>query len=121
MNELPGAWEDGHPASKGDITIGNDVWIGAGATILSGVTVGDGAVIGAASLIAADVPAFAIAAGNPAQVLRYRFPEPIREALLRIAWWDWPHEQVLAAVDQLCSPDAEGFVRAHDPALREHT
>ena len=44
---MPGAFHDGHPASKGDVIIGSDVWIGRGATILSGSTIGHGAVVGA--------------------------------------------------------------------------
>ena len=110
LNELPGAWEDGHPSTKGAITIGSDVWIGHRATILSGVTIGNGAVIGAASLVTRDVPAFAIVGGNPADLIRYRFPEPIREALEQIAWWDWPEERVLSSVDLLCATDVEEFV-----------
>lgn len=116
LADLPGAWEDGHPASKGDIAIGNDVWIGVGSTILSGVTIGDGAVIGAGSVVAADVPAFAVVAGNPAQVIRHRFAPEVVEALERIAWWDWPREKVLGQVDLLCSDDLEAFVRLHDPS-----
>jgi acetyltransferase-like isoleucine patch superfamily enzyme len=116
LNDLPGAGTDGHPRSKGDIDIGNDVWIGLGSTVLSGVTIGDGAAIGAGSVVAADVPAYAVVAGNPARLIRYRFPPEIREALRRIAWWDWPPDRVLASVDALCSSDVEGFVRAHDPA-----
>ena len=57
----------GHPASKGDIVIGNDVWIGYSATILSGVTIGSGAVIGTQALISRDVAPYAIMAGNPAR------------------------------------------------------
>jgi acetyltransferase-like isoleucine patch superfamily enzyme len=116
LSGLPGAGTDGHPHSKGDIVIGNDVWIGLGSTILSGVTIGDGAVIGAGSVVAADVPPFAVVAGNPAQLIRYRFPHEIREALERIAWWNWPHEQIVGSVELLCSTDVERFVRLHDPA-----
>ena len=58
----------GHPASRGDVTIGNDVWIGRGVMIMSGVTIGDGAVIGARAVVARDVPPYAIAVGNPARV-----------------------------------------------------
>ena len=70
---LPGAWSDGHPSSRGDIRIGNDVWIGSGALILSGITVGDGAVIGARSVVTRNVAPYAIVAGNPARHIRARF------------------------------------------------
>jgi acetyltransferase-like isoleucine patch superfamily enzyme len=113
---MEGAGQDGHPASKGDVVIGSDVWIGVRSTLLSGVTVGHGAVTGAASVITRDVPPFAIVAGNPARLIRYRFDEPIREALLRIAWWDWPPEKVRANVHRISSGDVEGFVRDFDPA-----
>ena len=52
------------------VTIGDDVWIGGSAIILPGVRIGDGAVIGAGSVVTRDVPAGALAAGNPCRVLR---------------------------------------------------
>lgn len=68
--------------------IGNDVWIGARAIVLDGVTIGDGAIIGAGSVITKDVPAYAVVAGVPARVLRFRFePEEI-DFLQRFKWWD---------------------------------
>ena len=56
--------------SKGDVAIGDNVWIGDKATILPGVTIGDGAVIAANSVVTKDVPAYSVAAGNPARVLK---------------------------------------------------
>jgi len=58
--------------AKGPVTMHNDVWIGTAAIILSGVTIGEGAVIAAGSVVTRDVPAGAIAAGNPARVIKYR-------------------------------------------------
>ena len=80
----------GHPKTKGDVVIGNDVWIGRGALILSGVTIANGAVIGAHSVVTKDVPHFSITAGNPARHIRYRFSEETIQSLERMAWWDWP-------------------------------
>ncbi len=77
------------PASNGPITIGNDVWVGIGATVLSGVTVGDGAVIGAGSVVTSDVEPYSIVGGVPAEHIKWRFPEEVREKLLEIEWWTW--------------------------------
>jgi acetyltransferase-like isoleucine patch superfamily enzyme len=107
---LDGAGRDGHPATKGDVVIGNDVWIGSGALILSGVTVGDGAVIAARSVVTKDVSPYAIVAGSPARVVAHRFSEEEREHLLRIRWWDWPEEVVLARVDALNGSDIKTFL-----------
>lgn len=56
--------------SKGDVLIGNNVWIGDKATILPGVSIGDGAIIAANSVVTKDVPAYCIAAGNPAKIIK---------------------------------------------------
>ena len=84
-----GAHITGHPSSKGDIVIGNDVWIGYQSCILSGVTIGNGAIIGAKSVVTKDVPPYAIVAGNPAKFIRYRFPQETIDKLENLAWWDW--------------------------------
>lgn len=73
-----------------ECVVGNDVWIGANATILRDVTIGDGAVIGANSLISKDVPPYAIVAGVPGRILKFRFSEDIINELLEIRWWDLP-------------------------------
>jgi acetyltransferase-like isoleucine patch superfamily enzyme len=54
------------------VKIGRDVWIAANVVILPGVEVGDGAVIGAGAVVSKSIPAYAIAVGNPARVIRYR-------------------------------------------------
>lgn len=71
----------------GKITIGSDVWIGEGVNIMRGVTIGDGAVIAARSVVTKDVPPYAIVAGVPARVLKYRFEPEVIEELLRLSWW----------------------------------
>ncbi len=59
-------------ASKGDIVIGDDVWVGCSSQILAGVTIGKGAVIAAGSVVNGDVPEYAVVAGVPARVIKYR-------------------------------------------------
>jgi len=109
---LPGAGRDGHPGSRGPVVLGNDVWIGQGARILSGVRVGNGAVVGAYAVVTKDVPDYAVVAGNPAQLIRYRFDPETIQALLKIAWWDWPLEKILRHVDLLCSDRIQEFIAA---------
>jgi hypothetical protein len=100
------------------VTLGPDVWLGHGVIVLPGVTIGTGAAVGAGSVVTKDVPPFAVVVGNPGRVLRYRFPEPVRAALLRIAWWDWPRERLAAALEEIRTLPAEDFCRRHDPAPR---
>jgi acetyltransferase-like isoleucine patch superfamily enzyme len=70
--------------SKGSIIIGDDVWIGANCIILSGIHVGQGAVLAAGSVVTKNVPPYAIVAGNPAKIIRYRFNIEIINKLLSI-------------------------------------
>lgn len=70
--------------TKGPIIIKDDVWIGERSLILSGITIGQGAVIGAGSIVTKDVPPYAIVAGNPARIIKYRFSQDIIDKLLNI-------------------------------------
>ena len=76
--------------------IGNDVWIGANSTILRGVEVSDGAVIGANSVVTKDIPPYAVVAGNPAKIIKYRFPEDIIKRLLNLNWWELDDKTIKA-------------------------
>lgn len=107
--------------SKGPIYIGPDAMVGFQALILSGVTVHAGAIVGARAVVTKDVPSYAIVTGVPAKVVGYRYDEPTREALLRIAWWDWPKSKVNAHRLQLMSTDVAGFVSRHDPDAGDRT
>lgn len=68
--------------------IGNDVWTGHNVNVMGGVNVGDGAIIAAGSVVTKDVPPYAIVAGVPATIKRFRFSEKIVERLLELKWWD---------------------------------
>jgi acetyltransferase-like isoleucine patch superfamily enzyme len=74
--------------------IGNDVWTGDGVSILNGVSVGDGAVIGTGAIVTKNVEPYAIVAGNPAKLIRYRFTPDIIERLLKVKWWNMELRQL---------------------------
>jgi virginiamycin A acetyltransferase len=75
---------------KENPVIGNDVWIGMDATIYSGVTIGDGAVVAGQSVVTKSVPPYAVVAGNPARIVKYRFSDAVIADLLQLKWWDLP-------------------------------
>ena len=104
----------GHPASKGDVVIGNDVWIAEGAVILSGVNIGDGAVIGSQAVVSKDVPPYAVVSGNPARLVKMRFDEDTIKKLLQIQWWNWPVEKVRAHMQLICSQKIDEFLTTAD-------
>jgi hypothetical protein len=86
--------------------------------VLSGVTIGDGAVVGARSVVTRDVAAYSIVAGAPARHLRFRFAPATVEALLRIAWWNWPFEEIRRSWPLLQSADVDAFVERYGEAAR---
>ena len=102
--------------SNGPVIIGGDVLVGFEALILSGVRIGSGAVVASRAVVTRDVEPFEIVGGNPARHIRYRFDEPTRAALLRIAWWDWPDEKVARHRHEIDSGDVDAFIARHDPA-----
>jgi virginiamycin A acetyltransferase len=102
--------------SRGDTVVGSDVWLGYRSVVLPGVSIGHGAIVAACSVVASDVPPYAIAGGNPARVLRIRFPEQEVASLLRSAWWDWPFELVTEHARTIMSGTAaelEAVAQAH--------
>ena len=95
------------------VTIGHDVWIGHGATVLPGVTIGNGAVIGAGAVVSKDVAPYTIVGGVPAKLIRPRFEPGVGEAMDRLAWWDWEHDRLHAALDDFRTLSAAEFVARH--------
>ena len=97
------------PGPGPDTIIGNDVWIGQGARLLPGTRLGDGVIVGAGAVVAGHVPPYAVVAGNPSRVIRMRFsPEQVRR-LQKIAWWDWPIDQILALEEAICGGDVDAL------------
>jgi phosphonate metabolism protein (transferase hexapeptide repeat family) len=105
------AWRRAHR-----VTIGNDVWIGHGAIVLPGRHIGDGAVIAAGAIVTKDVAPYMIVAGNPARVIRPRFATDVAARLRALAWWDWPHERLRAALADFRALTAEQFLARHEGA-----
>ena len=87
--------QDWMPWGKETPTIGNDVWIGADALIFSGASIGDGAVVAARAVVTKPVPPYAIVAGNPARIVKYRFDEPTIRSFLELKWWELPDDVIL--------------------------
>ena len=87
------AWRREH-----HVDIGHDVWIGHGAIVLPGRSIGTGAVVAAGAVVTKDVPPYTIVAGNPARPIKRRFPIDIEQRLINLAWWDWDHDALRAAL-----------------------
>lgn len=94
------------------ITVGNDVWIGAHSCLLPGCKIGDGAVVAAYSVVRGTVPPYAIVAGNPSEIVGYRFSPEIVDRLLSVKWWDWPDYQVDRYLPLMMTENIEEFLRA---------
>lgn len=85
--------------------IGNDVWIGHNAIILpSCSSIGDGAVIAAGAVVNKDIQPYAVVIGNPARVVRFRFPPEKIEELLKNRWWDKSIEEILPEFEKYQQP-----------------
>ena len=86
--------------------VGNDVWIGKRVIIKAGIKIGDGAVIGAGSVVTKDVPPYAVVAGVPAKVIKYRFDEKTISDLLESEWWDLSDEHLQKHAHLIKQPEA---------------
>ena len=96
------------------LTMGHDVWIGHGAVVLAGRSIGTGAVVAAGAVVSKDVPAYAIVAGVPARLVKWRFPEEIAARLQALGWWDWTHAQLRAALPDFRNLPIEAFLEKYE-------
>ncbi|MFO0851218.1 MAG: Vat family streptogramin A O-acetyltransferase [Gemmataceae bacterium] len=112
-----GGWEAVMPKPgdlpyKGDTVVGSDVWVGYDALVMPGVKVGDGAVVAARSVVTRDVPPYSVVGGNPAQVVKQRFPDEVVAELLAIRWWDWPVEKITKNLPAVVGADLDALRNA---------
>lgn len=95
-------------------TIGHDTWLGHGAQIKPEITVGHGAVVAAGAIVTRDVAPYTIVAGIPAKPVRERQPPAIADRLMALAWWDWNHARIRAALEDFRALKAEAFLEKYE-------
>ena len=95
------------------VTIGHDVWIGHGVVILPGLTIGTGAVVAAGAVVSKDVAPYTIVAGVAAKPIKQRFPDRIADQLQELAWWDWSHDRLRAALPDFRALGVEDFIEKY--------
>lgn len=93
---------DEHPKTY----IGNDFWIGDGVFVKPGIKIADGAVVGMGSVVTKDVPPYAIVAGNPARIIRYRFSQDVVNELCNSKWWDLQEDDMRKLARNINNPEA---------------
>ncbi len=101
----------GYQPDTRDMTIGHDVWLGYGAMVLPGARIGNGVIVGAGAVVRGSIPDYAVVAGNPASVVRMRFPDDVIACLNALAWWDWAPERIARARPALEAGDVDALKR----------
>jgi hypothetical protein len=94
--------------------IGHDTWLGHGAQVRPEVRIGHGAVIAGGAIVTKDVAPYMIVAGIPAVPIRARYPAPVAERMMALAWWDWPHARLRAALEDFRTLRAEAFLEKYE-------
>lgn len=95
------------------IALGHDVWIGHGVILLPGVEIATGSVVGAGAVVTKDVAPYTIVAGIPAKPIRPRTDKTTAEALMKMAWWDWPHDRLRHALHDFRNLAIVDFVKKY--------
>lgn len=101
-----------HRASR-RTELGPDCWLGHGAIVKPEVTIGAGAIVASGAVVTKDVAPFMIVAGVPAVPVRARFGPQVIDRLLALAWWDWSHDRLRAALEDFRRMEAEAFLEAY--------
>lgn len=109
---FPGVLSRGvaHKATKSKI--GNDVWLGRNVIITNGANIGNGVIAAAGAVITKDVPDYAVVAGVPAKIVKYRYTQKQIDALNKIAWWDWSDEEIRDRFDDFYLP-VDDFIKKY--------
>lgn len=103
-----------HRRSRG-AQIGHDTWLGHGAQVRPEITIGHGAVVAGGAIVTRNVPPYMIVAGIPAKPLRARYNAKTADRMMALAWWDWSHEALRAALDDFRTLKAEAFLEKYEP------
>lgn len=110
-------WEDAEDDAKWfakrrarQVSIGHDTWIGHNAQIKPETKIVHGAVVASGAIVTKDVEPYTIVAGTPAKVLRLCQPREIADRLIALAWWDWDHDALRAALEDFRELKAEAFL-----------
>lgn len=94
------------------MTIGNDVWLGRNVIITNSSNIGNGVIAAAGAVITKDVPDYAVVAGVPARIIKYRYTPNQIEALNKIEWWNWTDDEIRERYSDLYLPVDE-FIRKY--------
>ena len=94
--------------------IGEDTWIGHGATILPNLSIGRGAIVAAGSVVTKDAPSYAIVAGVPAKIVKYRYRENIIAGMEATQWWTWDLEIIRQRLEDFRG-STEDFIDKYAP------
>lgn len=94
----------------GDTHIGHGCWIGSRAMIMQGITLGEGAVVATGAVVTQNVPAYAVVAGVPAKIIKYRFTSEEIKKLTDLNIYALDEKKILNMRELLQSNDVQGLI-----------